>query len=743
MCGVSETVSENSGSENQEPESSDLKADLTATNSEPQNPTPEPAAATSKPAIAKRSEAEQELSELELLLLKDPKLQLVLDEMAGLAEKIRFHNELYFNQATPQISDADFDELVSRLIVLEAQHPVLASPQSPTQTVGAPALFNPVSHEMPMMSLDKAFSIAEIRLWHERAIRGAEPSPLGAMVCEPKFDGLAISVRYENGRLTQAATRGDGTTGEDVTLHAHSIADIPKHLGKDAPPLLEVRGEVYLQISDFQALNASRTASGLKPYANPRNTASGSLRLKDPTESAQRKLRWFAYQIGVAEGMAEFEKHSETFEYLRQLGFPVSDRVQVCETLREVEDYLAKSEAERNQADYEVDGAVIKIDSLALQQQMGQTSHHPRWAVAFKFPPEERTTKLLDIQVSIGGKGKATPFAVLEPVYVAGSTVSMATLHNEDQVKAKDVRPGDTVVVRKAGDVIPEVLRPVLELRPHGLAEWQFPETCSCGEPLSRESGDAAHYCLNPLCEAQRVERLSHFASRNAMDIEGLGERRVRFFAEADLLHDVADIYTLDFEKIAEFEGYKDRSITSLQKAIEASKTRGLGPLLIAFAIRHLGDSGAHLIAGHFADLDALMAASETDLLAIDGVGETTAHSIIEFFRSSKNRDIIERLRQSGVNFDAPQREQNEPTLQGMTIVVTGGVAGYTRDSVKDAITSRGGKSPGSVSKSTTVVVVGDNPGASKVNKATDLNIPMIDAAQFEELLVTGVLPAE
>lgn len=657
---------------------------------------------------------------------------------------IAHHNERYFALDNPEISDADFDELVVELTRLEGEHPDLATLDSPTQTVGASATFAPVRHAVPMMSLDKAFSGDEFDQWHARLVRMLDGErEIGPFVCELKFDGLAISVRYEDRKLVRAATRGDGTVGEDVTANVATIADVPKELPTGAPSVLEVRGEVYLGISTFAELNASREAAGDALYANPRNTAAGSLRQKDPSVTASRNLRWFSYQLGQVEGGPEFTHHSETFDYLRELGFPVNDQVGVVEGVDAVKAYFDQAEKNRHTFDYETDGAVAKVDSLALQRDFGVTSHHPRWAIAYKFAPEERSTKLLDIHVSIGGKGKATPFAVLEPVFVGGSTVQMATLHNEDQVRVKDVRPGDTVLVRKAGDVIPEVLGPVLSERPKGLPEWEFPTNCSCEHnyPLTRSDGDAAHYCLNPVCPLQRDGWIEHFAARSAMDIEGFGERTVRLFTAHDLLHDVAGIYELDFERVREIEGFGDISVRNLQQSIEASKQRGLGPLLIGLNIRHLGNNGAHLLARAFGHLDRLLESDSDALAAVDGVGPTIAESVAAFFADERNQALIERLRAAGVDFAGPEVIEVEQSLAGLTVVVSGSLAGFSRDGAKEAITSRGGKSPGSISKKTTALVLGESPGASKVTKAEELAVPVLDEAGFVELLETGDLP--
>ena len=547
----------------------------------------------------------------------------VLARVAELRRLVRHHADLYYSRDAPEISDADYDALISELRALEGRHPELADPDSPTRTVGAPpsVQFAPVTHDVPMMSLDNAFDLDELRAWDTRAASRLD-GPAGPYVCELKFDGLAISVRYEHGRLVRAATRGDGRVGEDVTHNVATIDDVPHRLGSGAPDELEVRGEIYMAVSAFERLNAAREAAGEARYANPRNTAAGSLRQKDPAVTAGRELSWWCYQLGTVEGGPAFERHSQTLEFLAGLGLPVNDAWAPAAELSDVEDYVRTAERQRHDHDYETDGVVVKVDDLRRQGELGVTSHHPRWAVAFKFPPEERNTKLLDIEVSIGGKGKATPFAVLEPVFVGGSTVQLATLHNEDQVKAKDVRPGDTVVVRKAGDVIPEVLRPVLSERPAGLLAWEFPNVCPCPHesPLVREGDDAAHRCRHPRCPAQQAGAIEHFATRGAMDIEGLGEKNVRLLIAAKLLSDVGDIYSLRAERVAALESEGVLGEDTAQKlvaSIEASKNEGSSDseraarLLQGLGIKGVAKGTAGNLMKRYSSLAAVAAESE------------------------------------------------------------------------------------------------------------------------------------
>ena len=966
------------------------------------------------------------------------------ERIAELINLIRHHDQLYHADDDPEIPDADYDGLKRELLELEAAHPELVRPDSPTQTVGADpsTLFTPVEHRVPMMSLDNAVSREQLNAWADRAQRrlavvrarrAAErtsgqgvlllageqvqedveteadasketpeaPSPrLGEFVCELKFDGLAVSLRYENGKLVQAATRGNGRVGEDITANVLTLESVPHRLsGSDVPRVLEVRGEVYMPLAAFEALNARQEAEGKDRKKNARNTAAGSLRQKDPSITATRGLSMWCYQIGETQGGLELETHGATLEYLDSLGLPVNPEFITAGSIDAVWKFIKRCEAIRHDLPYEIDGAVIKINRLDLQEELGVTSRAPRWAIAYKLPPEERTTKLLDIHVSIGSKGKATPFAVLKPVEVGGSTVEMATLHNQDQVKAKDVRPGDTVVVRKAGDVIPEVLEPVLADRPSDLAEWEFPSKCPCPhqEPLVRNEGDAAHYCVYPRCPEQLRGWIEHFAARNALDIEHLGEQRVRLFIKLGLIKDVSDIYDLDpkgfdllrelkgatwkaalddgtdyyldtglvaalsqlnlkrrddltaaiellkqrpladllvglkidglgattaealaqrfghldqiitapvddlarvkgvrlgvanaisahfkaekaqvaitklrdagvnlgnpsssmpsaptlanakelpsepaqirqpakelsseqdedlkriirfvapnpkrtadkdrdqskdqglgeqkarllfhlgliadfgdlfdldlglldpprelswsnvasdesgehdkytlqVDEIAQLSSFADLSISNLGKAIKASKEQSLARVLVGLNIRHLGDTYCEILADAFGSLDRIMGASVEELAEVEGIGPIIAESVHEFFQSKINQEIIQKLPKE-LRETRPADSEAEAlpqTLEGMTIVVTGGVEGHTRDGVGAAIKARGGKSPGSVSSNTTALVVGENPGASKLEKAEKLGIPILDEAQFQKLIETGELP--
>ncbi len=690
------------------------------------------------------------------------------DRAAELRQQITHANELYHALDAPEIPDAEYDLLVVELRRLEADHPALATPDSPTQAVGAApsGLFQEVRHRVPMMSLDNAFSDEELRAWAERLRRQAPDLDLDtlAFVCEPKVDGVAMSLMYERGTLVQAATRGDGVTGEDVTANIRTVKDVPKDLAKAGgpyPDVLEVRGEIYMPVKEFEAMNKRQAERGERLFVNPRNSAAGALRQKDPTITAQRPLHFWAYALGDVQGAPSKSAwpaatQTEILAQLKKAGFPVSpDARRIvgmthvmarCEELAELRHSLA----------YEIDGVVTKVDEVALRTVLGSTSRAPRWAIAFKFPPEERTTRLLDIMVSIGRTGRATPFARLEPVFVGGSTVGVATLHNEDQVAVKDVRPGDLVIVRKAGDVIPEVVGPVKDgpgAPKRRKPKWKFPTSCpSCGQPLVRLPGESDTYCTNIDCPAQRVQRISHYASRSAMDIEGLGEERVLQLVGAGLLNDVADLYDLTPEPLAALERFGALSAANLVAGIDASRSQPLSRLLVALGVRHVGPTVARAVARAFGTLEAIASASVEELAAVDGVGGIIAASLAEFLSADTNVAVIERLRRAGVSMEEPGAAGTTDraagaaalpqTLEGKTVVVTGAVPDYTREGAEEAIMARGGKSPGSVSKKTFVLVVGEAPGASKLKKAEDLGIPQLDAAAFQTLLDTGELPS-
>lgn len=678
----------------------------------------------------------------------------VRERVDWLRDAIVRHDERYYAHDAPEISDAEYDELKAELVHLEAEYPELLTPDSPTQRVGPPVstTFAPVEHRQPMMSLDNAMDRAELAAWVERVARGLDGA-VARFACEPKIDGLAVSLRYESGRLVLGATRGDGRVGEDVTANVATIAGLPGRLaGSSVPEVLEVRGEVYMPIEAFERLraakqreNEARVEAGRKPEpvpVNPRNAGAGSLRQKDATVTASRALAFWAYQTGEVIGGPELGSHRASLDWLASLGLPVNPESTVVDTLEEVLEYCDATERRRHALGYEIDGVVVKVDGLAQRDALGFTSRAPRWAIAYKFAPEERNTVLRDIRVSIGRTGRATPFAVLEPVFVGGSTVSLATLHNREQVAQKDVRVGDTVVVRKAGDVIPEVVGPVLSLRRKGAKRWRFPDTCPCelATPLVQAEGEADTRCVEPSCPFQRDQRIIYFASRTGMDIEGLGEKTVFALSDAGFVADVGDVYFLTAERLLTIEGFAEVSAAKLLASIDASRSRPLAKLLTALGIKHLGPAASESLANRFGSLDAIATASVADLAEVDGVGEVIASSVHAWFVSPDNVAIVEKLRAAGVDFANVVRSDLPRTLEGKVVVVTGSVEGFTREEAEAAVKDRGGASPGSVSKKTTYLVVGEAPGQSKVAKAAELGVPVVPAERFRELLERGSL---
>jgi DNA ligase (NAD+) len=661
----------------------------------------------------------------------------VAERAAALADLIRYHRDRYYDDA-PELADAEYDELERELKQLESQYPQLRE-GSPLAEVGGvvSSTFAPVRHEVRMYSLDNAFDRDELLAWDGRVERtvGADTT----FVVEPKLDGLAISLLFEDGRLTRAATRGDGETGEDVTANVLTIRVIPHELADgEVPSRLEVRGEVFMPLASFEELNRRQGEAGDRLFANPRNAAAGSLRQKDASITASRDLTFSSYEIGLKEGGPALRSHQETLAWLRAMGLPVDDHVEAFDDIDEVYAYCERMLESRHSFGYDIDGAVVKVDELARRNELGFTSKAPRWAIAFKFPPEEKTTVLRHIMVSIGRTGRATPFAQLEPVFVGGSTVGLATLHNEDEVARKDVREGDTVIVRKAGDVIPEVVGPVLATRTKGARRWKFPTKCPvCGQPLVRLAGEANHYCVNVDCAAQRVQRVVHFASRGAMDIEGLGEERVRQFVDAGLLSDAGDIYSLTVDQLVPLERIGARSAQLLVDAIDASRARPLARLLVGLGISHVGPSAASTLAREIGSLDRIATAPAEELASVEGVGTIIADSVAKFFANERNQEVIEKLRRAGVNFEGPPRAAPSTAgaaLAGMAFVLTGTLEGFTREEATAEIESRGGKVTSSVSKKTNYVVAGDSPG-TKLAKAEQLGVEVVDEAQFRELL--------
>ncbi|WP_418762997.1 NAD-dependent DNA ligase LigA [Enteroscipio rubneri] len=681
----------------------------------------------------------------------------------ALRREIEHHSYLYYAQDEPELSDAAFDSLMRELRELEAAHPELIDPSSPTQRVGGYVgeQFAPVRHERRMYSLDNAMDLEELDAWIERVVEAF--GRMVPVVCELKIDGSSIALTYEDGRLVRAATRGDGTTGEDVTANMRTVKDVPLRLReaaldglRDAEAPVELRGEVYMPKSSFDALNVAAEANGKQAFANPRNAAAGSLRQKDPAITANRDLSTFIYAVADERALA-VEGQWELLAWLREAGFHVNPDVALCETREAVHAFCKRAIERREDLPYEIDGVVVKVNAFSQQESMGYTARAPRWAIAFKFPPEEKTTLLCDITVQVGRTGKLTPVAELEPVVVAGSTVARATLHNEDEVQRKDVRVGDTVIVRKAGDVIPEVLGPVLALRPADAELWHMPATCpSCGSPVIREEGEVDFRCISIDCPAQALERLLHWASRGAMDIDGMGEEIVSRLVEDGRLSDVADYYTLDEVELSLLdmgrvnkEGEPIRLGSTVAKklvaAIDESRARPFARALFGLGIRHVGKTIAELLAAAYPSIEALMEASEEDLAAIDGVGPKIARSVYLFLRTPDNVAVIERLRKRGVAMAdeaGDPAEQLPQTLEGLTFVLTGSLveSGMTRDEAGAALKARGAKVSGSVSKKTSFVVAGEAAG-SKYDKAVALSVPVLDEAALLRILETGEAP--
>ena len=683
-----------------------------------------------------------------------------------LSEQVEDARWRYYVKDDPTLSDAEFDRLMRRLEELEEQHPDLRTPDSPTQKVGGgvSTQFTAVDHLRPMESLDNAFSFTELEAWDARIRR--DGVAVSSYLCELKVDGLAINLLYERGRLVRALTRGDGRTGEDVTPNVKTIDVIPHVLHESAdyptPALLEVRGEVFLPVEAFERLNEQMLDAGKSQFANPRNAAAGSLRQKDPRVTATRALGMVCHGIGARKGF-EPRAQSQAYDALRAWGLPTSVRVRVVPSLAEMLGYIEHYGEHRHDVEHEIDGVVVKVDDVATQRRLGSTSRAPRWAIAFKYPPEEVNAKLIDIRVNTGRTGRVTPFGVMEPVKVAGSTVERATLHTAHEVRRKDVRPGDTVILRKAGDVIPEILGPVLPLRPEGLPEWEMPTSCpACGTELVQEKeGDKDLRCPNHRsCPAQVLDRVFHVASRSAFDIEGLGSEAAAALLEAGVIRNEGDVFGLDEagllqtplftrapkkgEDGPQLSADGSRALTAnarkLLENLDEAKDQPLWRVLVALSIRHVGPTAARALAAEFGSMEAIRAASEEQLAAAEGVGPTIAESVRRWFDDPEQAwhgDIVDAWADAGVRM-ADERDTSVPrTLEGLTIVVTGSLVDFSRDGAKEAIVSRGGKASSSVSKKTDYVVVGDSPG-SKAAKAEQLGVPVLDEDGFKQLLDGG-----
>ncbi len=661
---------------------------------------------------------------------------------------INYHNRLYYELNQPEISDEAYDDLMNELRAIEAAYPELITPDSPTQRVGGAPLptFEVVEHRVPLLSLSNCFSEEDLRAWHRRAAErlGIEMFPV---TTEPKIDGLAIALVYERGRFVQGATRGDGYHGENVTENLRTIASIPKELRGAYPERFEVRGEVYMPRSGFEELNAQigeenlrREREGKRPlplYANPRNAAAGAVRQKDPAVTASRPLAMFVYQLGWCEG-SHPRSHFEILGWLREMGFPVNPEARLHASLDEALPRIVWWGEQRERLDYDIDGVVLKLDDTEAWERLGAGGREPRWATAYKFPPQQRTTKLLDIQVNVGRTGVLTPFAVLEPVVVGGARVSLATLHNEGDIRRKDIRIGDTVIVQRAGEVIPQVVGPIVQLRTGEEREFVMPERCpACGTPVSRDPAEAAVYCPNAACPAQQIRLIEHFASRGAMDIEGLGEKMAIALYQAGLVRSVAEIYALTKEQLLQLDKVGEKTAENLLRSIEASKGRPLPNVLFALGIRHVGMETARLLAEHIGSLEGLLGVTAEELQQIEGIGPVVAASIEGWVRRPENREIVERLIAAGINPRMEGAGAAEGPLAGLTIVVTGRLETMSRGEAEEAIRARGGKVGSSVTKATDFLVVGADAG-SKLAKAEKLGTRKLTEEEFRALLEGG-----
>lgn len=669
----------------------------------------------------------------------------VQSEIQQLREKVRHHAHLYYVANAPEVSDAEYDAMYRELELLETKHPDLVTADSPTQRVGTTPsnLFEPVTHLVQLFSLDNSESSDELDAWEARMERVLDRTPAG-FACELKIDGLAVSLVYEDGVFARGATRGDGTVGEDITANLRAIDSIPLRLFGEAPELLEVRGEVYMPEDAFVALNERQAAAGDRLFTNPRNAAVGSVRQKNPAIASERKVSIWVYQMGLIVGGPALERHSESMDYLDSLGFRVNPASEAVPDMTAVKAYVANAEKTRHGREYQTDGVVIKADSLVDQAQLGFTARAPRWAIAYKFPPEEQTTILNDIMINVGRTGAATPFAVLEPVFVGGAMVGMSTLHNEEQVGIKDVRIGDTVIVRRAGDVIPEVVGPVLGLRTGKEKIWKMPKDCPfCGSPIVRPEDQKVARCTGGLaCPSRLREWLFYFVGRSAMDIEGLGYKTIDFLINEGKVSGPADIYALSPEDFIGYEGWGEISINNLMTGIEESRDRPLHRLIISLGIRHVGPAAAKLFATTFLSMDRLLLASEDELSAIEGIGPKIAHAWANWAAEEENRTLIKQLGERGVRLSDPEPEIAEgasDALAGLAFVITGTLTSMSRGEAKAAIELQGGKVTGSVSGKTAALVCGESPG-SKLAKAESLGVPVLDDERFGLLLTEGPL---
>lgn len=655
----------------------------------------------------------------------------IIKELSQLKKEIQEHNRRYYVEDSPSVSDYEYDMLMRRLKEIEKEHPELITSDSPTQRVGGQALsaFESVRHEIPMDSLQDVFSEEELCEFDNR-VKATFPDAEYAV--ELKVDGLSVAVEYENGILVRGVTRGDGITGEDVTSNIKTIKSLPLSI-EDAPRRLIVRGEVFMPRDTFYRLNEEREARGESLFANPRNAAAGSLRQLDPQIAAERGLDIIMFNIQLAEGI-EFETHAESLDYLKKLGFRVSPYYNIFKTEKEAFAEVTRLGKLRDELPFQIDGAVLKVNRLDMRGELGSTAKFPKWAAAYKYPPEQKTTKLLDIVLQVGRTGVLTPNAVLSPVHIAGVTVSRATLHNKDFIAERDIMIGDTVIVQKAGDIIPEIVGVIKDKRPDDAVCFEMPEVCPvCGAPVFSDDGEAAVRCVNAECPAQRIRNIIHFASRDAMDIDGLGPAVVEQLVDNGLIRDAADLYALEAEQIAGIERMGEKSATNLINAIEKTKANDLSRLIFALGIRHVGQKAGKSLAEHFETLDALIAASEEDIKKVYDVGDAMAKSITRWFAMDDSRLFIEKLRTAGVNMEF-LGEKRGSAFAGMTFVLTGALTKFTRSEAEERIESLGGKASSSVSKKTSYVVAGENAG-SKLTKANALGVPVITEDEFLEML--------
>jgi DNA ligase (NAD+) len=660
-----------------------------------------------------------------------------------LREIINHHNYRYYVLDSPEISDAEYDELMSELRQLEAEHPELVTPDSPTQRIGAPPVeaFGVVEHPQPLLSLANAFSYEELTAWHKRVsnLLGRHQFDI---VCEPKIDGLAVALTYVDGLLVTGATRGDGYRGEDITQNLKTVRSIPLSVSKEAPPRFEVRGEVYLPKAGFKKLNEERAEEELPLFANPRNAAAGSVRQLDSGITARRPLDIFIYGLGWAEGKAVPDTHWEIMQYLKSWGFKINPNIAPCRSLDEAERYYRRLVETRESFPYEADGIVAKVNSIALQQELGIATHEPRWAIAYKFPAIQGTTRLTDIGINVGRTGSLNPYAILEPVRVGGVVISSAALHNEEDIHRKDIRIGDWVVVQRAGEVIPEIVEPVVSRRTGKEKIFSMPGRCPvCGSEVIKPEGEAMHRCTNAACPSQALERIKHFVSRGAMDIDGVGEKLCQALFEAGLVKDAADLYYLSKDQLLGLERMADKSASNVLNSIEKSKDRPLARVIFALGITHVGDQYAELLAEPFHSIDLLAKASEEELSTLPSIGPKIAESIVAFFRQEGNRRIIKKLRKVGVKLERDKVKEARPEelpLAGLEFVLTGKLESLSRSEAEAKIKALGGKAGSDVTRKTSYVVVGADPG-SKLAKAEKLGTKTLSEAKFLDFLNKAV----